>query len=475
MIIQYPFTDEDNYIFDAAKIEFVGGVAKLISQISGSDALAYWKLDETKGLVALDTTTNANHGAFQGGLDEVNRVSGKIGNAIQGVTSAQGFINISQQIILERTDAFSIEFWAPFTVGVVTSRIFISKQIGVSPFTGFSISYTSGKIAWTIRDDLSQVLSVITNNTYNDGLFHHIVCTYDGSSDISGLKIYVDDSLDYITNVNTGPLTSTITNTSDFQISGRDGNNSCIDNDTKIDEIVVYPREITAADVSIRWNGGAGTQTVPGAATAYPTDNPTIETKLKQKFTELLSFASTVSLTGLDDVRYSLVVNGTDKWWNGSIWTDSTGFSETNSIAEVVSNITSLTVSNITEIDLKRYLHSEDGSTTPELDLDQIEFNYIPEGVELNTATITGNVFDIDGTTSDLTIQVQTVKKVYGSSTIITSDLIPVTYDTDTGEFSIDLYYEDVEPSELRWYFNTTQIVTNFLTGINNFNDLTII
>jgi hypothetical protein len=466
------FDNDDNYIYDASKIEFTGSVAKLKPTISGAGALAYWKLDHNKGLVALDSTINGNHGAFQGGYTENQWTTGKINSAIKGLSSTNGFINFDQLISFERTDPFSIEFWIKFTS--TTSQIIISKQVSIGVFEGFLVNAVNGNIRFVIRDVNGNILAIETVNTYNDNVFHHIVATYDGSSIIGGLNLYVDNVLDTV--INTAlPLDSTIINTSNFQLSGRDGNNNTLLSSTIIDEVVIYDREISVADITFRWNGGAGTQVIPGATTSFPTDNPTITNNGSINVTEFIDFDSTNTIVGSDNVFYTLLVDSVEYYWNGIEWTISTGYPNVNTPLEIKTNIANFIIADISKVSIKRYMHSDNGTTTPELQEDYFDYNYIPEVINLTFATIRGNIFDFDGTTSQITIQVQTVREIIGSTTKITSNLISVPYDTITGAWEIDLYYEDVEPVELRWFFGNTQIVTNFLTGINNFNDLTVV
>lgn len=57
-----------------------------------SDGLiGYWTFDQTNGLVALDSTTNANHGALNGfPVDNSQWVSGRIGGALSFRGAASG-------------------------------------------------------------------------------------------------------------------------------------------------------------------------------------------------------------------------------------------------------------------------------------------------------------------------------------------------------------------------------------------------
>lgn len=468
----FNFDNENNYNFDSTKIEFVGGVAKLKAIVVGTGAELYAKLDENQGLVAADSSGNARHGAFQGGYDENQwDASGKIGSCLQGLSLSSGFVNFNQLLSFDRANPFSLECWLKTTSS--NSMTLLSKQSNVGNFPGIAITMSSAKPRLVIRDTTSGVLVLEHNSAINDGLWHHIVITYDGTSQISGCKLYVDNFQNN-TVISAVALTSTIVTTADFQISGRDGNNNTIDASTFIDECLVYSRALSPAEINVRWNSGNGTQTVPGAGTSYPIDNPTISTKGTIRVTDLVSAGSTIVTSGNDVVKWVVVVNGTNKYWDGATWSISSGYAQSNTIVEVNSNISSLGLVGIEEIFLKRFLHSDDGTTTPEIINDYFDYNYNPTFATLQIATVYGSIYDLDGSTTTTTINVQTVKKIIGTSTIITSDLIPVTYNTSTGNFQVDLFYEDIEPNELKWHFDDNIIITEFKNGINNYNTLTI-
>ncbi len=98
----------------------------------------------------------------------------------------------------------------------------------------------------------------------------------------------------------------------------------------------------------------------------YPTDNPTITTCATYKPCELLSLVEDVSKSGSDDVRYTIEINGSQYWFDGSDWVVSSGYAETNTVQEILVNKDLLNLK--TRVRLVAYLHSDDGSTTPEIE-----------------------------------------------------------------------------------------------------------
>lgn len=389
-----PFDNEDNYNF-GSEIEVDVGESKLVAQVVGAEAALYAKLDENNGLVALDSSGNNRHGAFQGGYDENQWTPGKINSAIQGINITSGFINFDQLISFERTEAFSLECWIKFTT--TSTQSLISKQKDSGAFEGFGMNMAAGKLRLVIRDANNNVNTVETVNTYNDDIWHHVVVTYDGNNIIGGLNVYVDNVLDRSVS-SSAILSDTIINDADLQISGRDGNNICIDSTTSIDEVLIYDRELTTAEISFRWNGGAGTQTIPGASTAFPTNNPTLTSKSNFLATQIQAFDAVIVAAGSDEIRFVILINNVDMYWNGSIWAISTTFAESNTLAEIQANITTLDLGSGQPVNYKPYYHSNDGSSTPVLSEVEIDFDFFGSDVDNpNECIVFGKIFDEDG------------------------------------------------------------------------------
>ncbi len=469
----YFFEEETNYIFDSDKIQIIGGVAKLKATSAPGEAYAYWTMDDNVGDLAFrDVSGNSRDGVFQGTYTSANKVPAKINNGLQGLPPTSGIVNMGNTYYnFERTDSFSLECWIKFTADTV--QTIISKQDDTTPFNGYGINVQNGLIRFVIRD-LINVIAVQTAGTYNDDIFHHVVVTYNGNSQDTGMKIYVDNVLDTTVFV-AGTLTGSIVNTFNFQISGRNGNNNCILDTTIMDEVVVYERELTAAEVAFRWNDGFGTQVLPGAGTSFPTDNPTIRPVTNITVKEFLTFAYNIIETGADEIRGVVSLNNFDFYWDGLDWIESSGYSESNTLADIVTNLTNLLLSENTLVQFKFYLHSDDGSTTPEIE--DFEFDYnVPASIPiLNETIIYSTLLDLAGDAE--AGEVISVKDgyIYGDSTIISDDYINTTTATD-GSWEITIKYENVEPTFLIWQFKNKLIKTNFVSGARvSFGELTIL
>lgn len=130
------------------------------------------------------------------------------------------------------------------------------------------------------------------------------------------------------------------------------------------------------------------------ADTIYDITNPTIIPTTAISQDALLTFLEVVNVAGLDEVRIALRVGGQDKYWDGATWVDADGtYTQTNDFATIQTNLAAFTVKGALLPVI--YLHSNDGSTTPNIDDLTISFDFFGGvSVDLKINTVWGYVFD---------------------------------------------------------------------------------
>lgn len=158
------------------------------------------------------------------------------------------------------TDAYSISVWFKFTNNTSATLALVAKQEAVAWFDGYSIA---------VRGDIKRlsfwlgtfqgsdaIRGYATIPTINNGFWHHVVLTYDGSQDISGFTLYYDDSSPSITTeTNNTPVN--VANAEDFMIGARgNAGGPGLVFDGNIDEVSYFTSELSAGDVTTIWNGG---------------------------------------------------------------------------------------------------------------------------------------------------------------------------------------------------------------------------
>lgn len=163
----------------------------------------------------------------------------------------------------ERTTSFSISCW--FKTSSTAVEFIVSRQANSGLFPGWNIFIEAGKIKTALinNNGTSDRLFIETNSVFNDSNWHHCVMTYDGSSNTSGLFLYLDGSLASVT-VITNSLSASILTSANFQISGRDGPNVVLSGN--VDEVALYDKDLSASEVTAIYNSG-----IPISLTGLPT------------------------------------------------------------------------------------------------------------------------------------------------------------------------------------------------------------
>jgi len=167
------------------------------------------------------------------------------------------YVDMGNTLDFTNTDAFSISCWFKRTRSGV-SEFLISKQDSTSNSRGYTllIPFDDNKVTVVIRNNTASSGRLIVDCTtaITNTNWHHIVMTYDGSSNVSGINLYLDGNND--TGVTSGTLSATISNTASFQIGAKNGSNEFSGN---IDEVSVFTSELSASDVTAIYNGGSPT------------------------------------------------------------------------------------------------------------------------------------------------------------------------------------------------------------------------
>ncbi len=164
------------------------------------------------------------------------------------------FVDMGNNLDFTNTDAFSISCWFKRTRSGV-SEFLVSKQDSTSNSRGYTllIPFDDNRVTVVIRNNTASSGRLIVDCTtaITDTNWHNIIMTYDGSSNVSGINLYLDGNND--TGVTSGTLSATISNTASFQIGAKNGSNEFSGN---LDEVAVWNTELSASDVTTIYNGG---------------------------------------------------------------------------------------------------------------------------------------------------------------------------------------------------------------------------
>lgn len=152
----------------------------------------------------------------------------------------------------EYNEAFSAEAWVKTTSTVAAIVGRLNQGTGL---VGWEIgTTTAGRPVFylvSFYGNPNEHLSVQGGNAINDGEWHHLACTYDGSGNFSGVSIYLDGVMQTTSGYfssSTSVTTSTIPAAGTiFSIGRRNGATNLLSGN--IDEVRVWGAELTQAEV----------------------------------------------------------------------------------------------------------------------------------------------------------------------------------------------------------------------------------
>jgi hypothetical protein len=207
--------------------------------------LAYW---------SGDNTANDSKGTYNGTLvNGATYSTGKIGSGFS-LDGVNDYVDLGNVLNFDGSTPFSVSSWVYTSSGV--PQTYFSK-IG-DGWKGYELSVNLG---WGVRFYLSGSIGLIdlTINGQLENEWQHIVFTYDGSKNANGVNGYINGVL-RSKNINTNTLTGIVSTTTNAQISGRGGSSQIFNG--SIDEVGVWNRAITSAEITELYNAGAGKQYV---------------------------------------------------------------------------------------------------------------------------------------------------------------------------------------------------------------------
>jgi hypothetical protein len=209
--------------------------------------VGYWKFDEGAGEAVYDYSGNGNNGTLvvgSGGTQTStssawsNGSSGKINGSLN-FDGTDDYISISDDNSLDLTSRLTIAAWVKTSKG--TSESVVTKY-GNYYFAINRDSITDGRFSLYLTSWKDSVSSV------NDGAWHHIAATWDGSY----VRLYKDGELD-ASFAYSGTLTA---NSNPVEIGRRSDIGWYFNG--QIDEVKIWNYALTPEEIKREYNGGFG-------------------------------------------------------------------------------------------------------------------------------------------------------------------------------------------------------------------------
>jgi trimeric autotransporter adhesin len=150
----------------------------------------------------------------------------------------------------EFTGAFSVECWVKYTTVAAAMEI-VSKMDAA--FKGWSLKVRptgpTGRIQFLANSGIpATVFSVNTTAAYNDGKWHHVVATWDGTTGANQVIIYVDGVVAATGTALAGTIDQ---NAAPFCIGAQNATLEFFSG--SVDEVAVYDRALSPAEVKAHY------------------------------------------------------------------------------------------------------------------------------------------------------------------------------------------------------------------------------
>jgi len=206
-----------------------------------ADMLAYYPLDESKGMKVADAGPSGLHGSVQG---SVQWDSGKFAGAIK--LDGKSHVDIPQAADFERTEKFSYGAWV--NPANNNHMAVLARMDDGSKYRGYDLYLGAGKVYVHIINTWdSNAIRLNTKTPIKPNQWTHLMMTYDGSSKAEGVRIYVNGQ-PAATEITHNSLSGSIKTNKPLRIGRR---NPGAPYYGLIDDVRIYQRQLTEAEVAL--------------------------------------------------------------------------------------------------------------------------------------------------------------------------------------------------------------------------------
>jgi hypothetical protein len=199
----------------------------------------HWRLVETSGTTATDTTSTAQNGTYTGGVSLAGSAAVPYSYAIPAnFDGAAHYVTIANHADLQPTGALTIAAWVRGDAWGVGSDVDIILRKGEANPNNYALSIADGRVELVL--DTNDDAGVQGSTTLSTGTWYHVAATWDGSN----VRIYVNGVLDNTPTARTGTIG---TDTRAAYIGGRAGADLF---DGGLYDVRLYNRALSASEIS---------------------------------------------------------------------------------------------------------------------------------------------------------------------------------------------------------------------------------
>jgi len=217
-------------------LTFVFGLGLILTSAAKADLIGWWKLDETSGLIAADSSVFGNDGTLpnMAGNEWTN---GVVDGALE-FDGTDDYVSVPNSSSLQLTSALTMAGWIKADSWGSGTDVDIIARKGEDNPNNYQLAIADG-LATLYLDD-GDGSGYRGDTLLNTGQWYHVAATWDGST----VRVYVDGVLDNDPPDLHGNNISTDTRA--FYIGGRSGTDLL---DGILDDIRVYNRALSEAEI----------------------------------------------------------------------------------------------------------------------------------------------------------------------------------------------------------------------------------
>ena len=246
------------------------------------DRVSQWKLNESAGDTSVVDTAGVQNGVSSANTS-VLAATGKINGAFD--FDLQYSVEIADNALYSFGDSsndsdFSIAAWA-FVATTGTQQTIFSKWEDSPNLREYSFHIDpAGRLTLNLADeDTNESVSATADVALASG-WHFVVCTYSGTGTgataADRITLYVDSVAVNITATNNASYVSMVNTVTKPMIGARNPTTPAFWFAGKIDNVVLFDKTLTQADVNVLYNSGEGTEGM-GSAQVVAVADDTLE------------------------------------------------------------------------------------------------------------------------------------------------------------------------------------------------------
>jgi len=239
--------------------------ADYASEVLADSPTAYWRLDETSGSTAADSSGNGNTGTYTGSpsLGATGALAFETPNLATDFDGSNDYVDLSFNLNPANT-SLTIELWANAETISTTAGPVLIQQDGSNGRALLQVDKDSGEYATFLGG--SQILSGVTAQT---GQWTHIVLVFERTSGSSGSVQWYFDGQPQGSPVNINAESET-----GGWLIGRHKSTGNQFWDGRIDEVAIYESALSSARVQAHYNEASNTTPQPTASFYVDPANP---------------------------------------------------------------------------------------------------------------------------------------------------------------------------------------------------------